>query len=499
MSTYILAIHQRTGGTRAMLLDRKANPVASAFGEITQFFPQHGWVEHDANEIWEVSRRVVAEALQNGRISPEQIDAIGVTNQRDTTVFWDKRTGQPVGRAIAWQDQRTLPLCEQLIAQDKDGIEARTGMVIVPDVTAAKIRWLLDNDRAIQKGVARGELLCGTIDSWLIWKLSGGAAHVTDHSNAAVTLLLNANSLTYDDALLGALSIPRDILPELRQSSEIYATTDPAAFFGVRVPIAGAAGDQQIAALGQACLTAGTAKNTYSSGSFMILNTGSRYLPPANGLFSPVLWTIGENVVYGLEGKADVAGDALHWLRDGLGVIRELSEVEGLASQVSDTQGVYFVPPLGGPDVMGGGGYARGAIMGIARGVTRHHIARAALEAMAYQTRDFFEEIKHRAPDLTPEVLRADGRVAKSDFLLQFQADILGIPVERPVMTNTAAVGAAYLAGLAVGFWSSIDEVAASWRREVRFEPRLPLDRREEWYDGWRRAVAQVKHPAGPR
>jgi len=500
VSSFILSIHQRTGGTRAMLLDRKANAVASAFGEITQFFPQAGWVEHDANEIWEVTRRVVAEALQNGRISPEQIDAIGVTNQRDTTVFWDKRSGQPVGRAIAWQDQRTLPLCEQLIAQDKAGIEARTGMVIVPDVTAAKIRWLLDNDRAIQKGVARGELLCGTIDSWLIWKLSGGAAHVTDHSNAAVTLLQNASSLTYDDALLSARSIPRDILPALRPSSEVYATTDPMAFFGVRVPIAGAGGDQQIAALGQACLAPGTAKNTYSSGSFMILNTGARYLPPANGLFSPVLWTIGENVVYGLEGKADVAGDALHWLRDGLGIIRELSEVEGLASQVSDTQGVYFVPPLGGPDVMHAGAYARGAIMGITRGVTRHHIARAALEAMAYQTRDFFEEIKHRAPDLTPEVLRADGRVAKSDFLLQFQADILGIPVERPVMTNTAAVGAAFLAGLAVGFWSSIEEVAACWRREVRFEPRLSLDRREEWYDGWRRAIGQVKQPyTGPR
>ncbi|HRE29797.1 MAG TPA: FGGY-family carbohydrate kinase, partial [Anaerolineales bacterium] len=327
------------------------------------------------------------------------------------------------------------------------------------------------------------------------WKLSGGAAHVTDHSNAALTLLQNAESLTYDDGLLNTLSIPRDILPELHRSSEVYATTDPGAFFGVRVPIAGAAGDQQIAVLGQACLAPGTAKNTYSSGSFINLNTGGRYLPPANGLFAPVLWTIGETVVYGLEGKADVAGDALHWLRDGLGIIRELSEVEGLASQVSDTQGVYFVPPLGGPDVVQAGAYARGAIMGITRGITRHHIARAALEAMAYQTRDFFEEIKHRAPDLTPEVLRADGRVAKSDFLLQFQADILGIPVERPVMTNTAAVGAAFLAGLAVGFWSSIEEVAGCWRRETRFEPRLSYDRREEWYDGWRRAMAQVKRP----
>jgi len=493
LTTYILSLHQRTAGTRVVILDRKANVVASAYAEITQHFPQLDWVEHDANEIWSVSLKVVAEALQNGRISPEQIDAIGVTNQRDTTVFWNKRTGEPVGRAIVWQDQRTLALCEQLIARDKSGIETRTGMIIVPDVTAAKIRWLMDNDRAIQKGIARGELLCGTIDSWLIWKLSGGAAHVTDHSNASVTLLHNAHSLTYDDGMLNELGIPREILPELRRSSEIYAYTDPDVFFGVRAPIAGAAGDQQIAVLGQACVAAGMAKNTYSSGSFMILNTGDRYLPPAGGLFSPVLWTIGESVVHGLEGKADVAGDALHWLQHGLGIIHEPGEVEGLASQVPDTHGVYFVPPIGGSDVVRRGSYARGAILGITRGITRHHVARAALEGLAYQTRDFFEVIKKQAPGFTPPVLRADGRIAKSDFLLQFQADILGIPVERPVFTNAAALGAAYLAGLAVGYWGSINEIVACWKREYRFEPRLSEERREELYDGWLRAVRQVK------
>jgi glycerol kinase len=493
LATYILGLHQRTAGTRAVILDRKANVVASAYADITQHFPQLGWVEHDANEIWNVSLKVVAEALQNGRIAPEQIDAIGVTNQRDTTVFWNKKTGAPVGRAIVWQDRRTLAICEQLSNKDRAGIEARTGMVIVPDVTAAKIRWLMDHDQSIQKGIARGELLCGTIDSWLIWKLSGGAAHVTDHSNASLTLLLNASSLTYDDALLDELGIPREILPELRRSSDHYADTDPEAFFGARVPIAGAAGDQQIAVFGQACIQAGMAKNTYSTGSFMLLNTGDQYLAPTGGLFSPVLWTIGDDVVYGLEGKADVAGDAIQWLQDGLGLIRELGEAEGLASQVPDTQGLYFVPPLGGSATPQAGAYARGAILGITRGITRHHIARAALEALAYQTRDFFEVIRSRATEFAPPLLRADGRIAKSDFLLQFQADILGIPVERPMFTNTAVLGAAYLAGLAVGYWASVEEVAAYWKLDCRFEPRLSEERREELYHGWQRAVRQVK------
>ncbi len=495
MTTYILSIHQRTVGTWAVILDHKANVVASAFAEITQYFPQLGWVEHDAEEIWKVSLKVVAEALRNGRIAPEQIDAIGVTNQRDTTVFWNKKTGEPVGRAIVWQDQRTRPLCEELILKDKTNIETRTGMVIVPDITAGKIRWLMDNDQAIQKGIAHGELLCGTIDSWLIWKLSGGAAHVTDHSNASLTLLLNASSLTYDDHMLNELGIPREILPELRRSSEIYTYTDPNAFFGVRVPIGGAGGDQQIAVFGQACIKAGMAKNTYSTGSFVLFNTGSKYLPPAGGLFSPVLWTIGESVVYGLEGKADVSGDLILWLQEGLGILHEVGEAEGLASQVTDTQGVYFVPPFAGSDMVrtGTGSYNRGAILGVTRGITKHHIVRAALEALAYQTRDFVEAIKKREPGPALQVLRADGNISKSDFLLQFQADILGITVERPVFTNTAALGAAYLAGLAVGYWASIEEVASYWKRESYFEPRISEERREELYDGWQRAVRQVK------
>lgn len=491
MARYILSIHQRTTGTKAVVFDRKANIVATAYGAIARQFPQPGWVEQDANEIWNVSMRAVAEAFKNGRISPEDIDAIGITNQRDTTVVWNKHTGEPVGRAIVWQDLRTLPICEQLITKDQAGIEQRTGMIIVPDATATRIRWLMNNDSVIQRGIARGELICGTIDTWVIWKLCGGAAHVTDHSNASMTLLLNAHTLTYDEEMLTELAIPRAILPEVRCSSEVYAYTSPDAFFGARTPIAGAAGDQQIAVFGQACVQPGMLKNTYSTGSFLILNTGSHYVPPASGLFSPVLWTIAGDVVYGLEGKADIAGDAIQWLQDGLAIIHEIGEAEGLASQVADTQGVFFVPSLGGVGAPHTGSYARSALIGITRSTTRHHVARAALEALAYQTRDFYETIK-QVSGFEPKMLRADGPGAKSDFLLQFQADILGIPVERPVITDTAALGAAYLAGLAVGYWQSVDEVAANWRIECRFEPRILETRREELYHSWKKTVKRA-------
>ncbi len=491
MARYMLSIHQRTSGTKVVVFDRKANIVAAAYDAITRHSPQPGWVEQDANEIWSVSMRAVAEAFKNGRISPEDIDAIGITNQRDTTVFWNRHTGEPVGRAIVWQDLRTLPICEQLIAKDQAGIEQRTGMIIVPDDTATRVRWLMDNDSVVQRGIARGELVCGTIDSWLIWKLSGGAAHVTDHSNASMTLLLNAGTLTYDEGMLAELAIPRAILPEVRRSSEIYAYTAPEAFFGVRTPIAVAAGDQQIAVLGQACLQPGTLKNTYSTGSFMILHTGSRYIPPSSGLFSPVLWTIDDDVVYGLEGKADMSGDAIQWLQDGLGIIHEIGEAEGLASQVSDTQGVFFVPSLGRLGASRTDSYARSALIGITRSTTRHHVVRAALEALVYQTRDFYEMIK-QVSGCEPQALRADGPGAASDFLLQFQADILGIPVERPVITDTAALGAAYLAGLAVGYWQSTDEIAANWRIDCRFWPRISEDRRQELYHGWKKTIRRA-------
>jgi glycerol kinase len=325
----------------------------------------------------------------------------------------------------------------------------------------------------------------------MIWKLSGGAAHVSDYSNTSVTLLLNARNLAYDEWILKELAIPREILPELRSSSEVYAYTDPAAFFGVRVPIAGNAGDQQAAVFGQACLQAGMAKNTYGTGSFMILNTGDKYVPPAGGLFSPVLWSAKGETAYGLEGMADVSGAAVQWLRDGLGIIREVGEAEALAGQVEDTQGVYFVPAFVGLGAPHMDSYARGTMLGITRGTTRQHVARAALEAMAYQVRDSFEIMK-RESGLDLNMLRVDGGGAKSDFLLQFQADILGIPVERPVVTETTVLGAAYLAGLAVGYWQSTDEITANWQVERRFEPSIPADQREELYHGWQKAIKRA-------
>ncbi len=491
--------------------------------------------------MWQSTLKAIAEAFRNGRVAPEEIEAIGVANQRMTVVFWNRRTGEPVGRAIGWQDERTTAICERLIAKDWARIEDRTGMVIRPDVTATKIRWVMEHDKAVQKCIARGEALCGTIDSWLIWKLSGGAVHVTDYSNASLTLMLNARSLTYDAGTLNELEIPRAILPDLRMSSEIYAYTDPKAFFDTRTPIAAAAGNQQAAAFGQACFEPGMGKGTFNSGCSLTVNGGATYRPPCDGIlprgkivmfngspragrqppfdamFSPVLWGLNDEVVYGLEGKADVSGTAIEWLRDGLGLIHQVGEAEGLASQVPDTQGVYFVPALlglGGPPLfrrargqvnalvplgLASGTLfrrARGTVLGITRGTTRHHVVRAALEAVAYQTRDAFEVIRQES-GFDPTVLRVDGSGAKSDFLMQLQADILGIPLERPLVTETAVLGAAYLAGLAVGYWQSPQEIAGNWRLDCRFEPRIPADRREELYSGWQRAIDACGRLAG--
>jgi len=491
MSKYILGIDQGTTGTKVIVFDREANMVSTAYSEFTQYFPNDGWVEHDANEIWEVTIRVVGEALKSGNIKPEDIAGIGITNQRETTVFWDKKTGEPACRAIVWQDRRTLPICEELIAIDRKGIEGRTSALIVPNAAATKIHWLLNNDKKVREGVDKDQLIFGTIDSWLVWKLSGGTTHVTESSNLAVTLLLNVEKLDYDEWVLDYLGIPRKILPEIRSSSEVYAYTDPQAFFGAKVPIAGIAGDQQAAAFGQACVEEGMAKNTYGTGSFMILNTGTRYIPPAGGLMSPVLWDIEEGIQYGLEGFADVSGAVVQWLRDGLGIISKSSEAEELAGQVKDSGGIFFVPAfvgLGAPHL---DSYARGTIIGITRGTTKHHIARAALESMAYQVRDVFEIMK-RESGLELTKLRADGGGAKSDMLMQFQADILGIPVERPVVTETTVLGAAYLAGLAVGYWDSVAEIAKNWRIEKRFDPQIPDDRREELYEDWNRAISRA-------
>ena len=493
MTRYILGIDQSTRGTKAVILDHDASIISSAYREITQYYPQPGWVEHDPEEIWSSTLEVVSEALKNGRVAPEDIEAIGISNQIGTTVFWNKETGEPLGRAIVWQDRRTLPICERLAERDQAGLQARTGVVIAPNCAGTKIRWLMENDKSVQKGMARGEILFGTIDSWLIWKLSGGAVHVTDLSNAACTLLLNAHTLTYDEWMLNELAIPRDILPNLRSSSEIYTHTDPDIFFGVRIPIGGAVTDQSAALFGQACFNAGMAKTTFGTGSSLTLNIGSKCIAPESGLSAPVHWAISGDVTYGLAGWHNVSGGVIKWLKDGLGIIQEDREADGLATQVPDTQGVYFVPAFLGLDAPYFDAYARGTIIGITSETKKHHIARAALEAMIYQIRDSYELIR-RTSGFEITIIRADGGGAKSDFLLQFEADILGIPVERPVITETTVLGAAYLAGLAVGYWGSLEEIASKWRLERRFEPGISADHRESLYHGWQKAI---RHAAG--
>jgi len=491
VTDYILAIDQGTSGTKAAVFDHDARLVGVAYGEITQYRPRPGWVEHDASEIWDVTLKTVAEAFRNARITAEDIVAVGVANQSQTTVFWDRETGEPACRAISWQDQRTVPICEELKARDRAGIQSRTGMNIVANCAAPKIRWVMDNDRVIQRGLAKGRLVCGTIDTWLVWKLSGGAAHVTDLSNACVTLLLNTRTLSYDEWMLNELAIPREILPELRSSSEIYAHTSPEAFFGVRLPIAGDAADQRAAVLGQACFQPATLKSTCGTGCSPILNTGARRLALVDGVSSAVLWGISGTVTWGLQGWTNVAGAAIQWLRDGLGIIKESSEADWLAGQVPDTRGLYFVPAFAGLGAPHMDPFARGALLGISADTARQHVARAALEAIAYQVRDFFE-IMQRWAGQQPSVLRADGGGAKSDFLMQFQADILGIPIERPEVMQTGALGAAYLAGLATGYWQSLEELASLWRLERRFEPKMPAGRREELYRGWQEAVGRI-------
>lgn len=492
MNQYIMGIDQGTTGTKVIIFDKDVNIIASAYSEFTQYFPKSGWVEHDATEIWDVTMKMVKKALDEANLKPEEIAAIGIANQRETTVFWDKNTGEPADHAIVWQDRRTLDICEWLDEQDGESIVERTGFILVPNAAATKIKWQMDNNPTIKKGVEDGRLIYGTIDSWLVWNLSGGAAHVTDTSNNSNTLLQNAYSLEYDQGVLDLMGIPKSILPKIVGSSEIYANTDPGVFFGASVPIAGILGDQQAATIGQGCMKPGMAKNTYGTGSFMVMNTGGKYEPPSDGIFSPVLWTIGGKTDYCLEGMADVSGAVIQWLRDGLGILAESGDAEKLALEVEDNMGVYFIPAFSGLGAPYYDSYARGTIFGISRGTTKQHIARAALESMAFQVQDAFK-VMERKTGMKVEQLRADGGGAKSDFMLQFQADILGVPVERPVITETTTLGAAYAAGLAVGYWSSIDEVSKFWKIDRAFEPKISADQRETLCSGWDEAIGRAK------
>ncbi len=498
----VLAVDQGTTGTTVMVFDHGAAVRGRAYAEVTQHYPRPGWVEHDADEIWRGVRRLVGAALADAGVRPADVRAVGITNQRETTVLWDRATGEPVHRAIVWQDRRTAPLCERLRADGlEDEARRRTGLVLDPYFSGTKLRWLLDNVPGARGRAERGELAFGTVDAWLLWKLSGGTAaagavHATDVTNASRTLLFDIRALRWDPTMLDALGVPAAVLPTVRPSAAVHARTSPDAFLGAEVPVAGVAGDQHAALFGQACFREGMVKNTYGTGAFLMMHTGRRPVPSREGLLTTLAWQLeGEPAEYALEGSIFVAGAAVQWLRDGLGVIATAAETEALAESLASNEGVYFVPALTGLGAPHWDPYARGTLVGLTRGTTRAHLARAALEGMAYQTADVVAAMARDAGVAlhAGAPLRADGGAAANGFLMQFQADVLGVPVEVPRVSETTALGAAYLAGLATGFWRDRDELASRWQRARRCEPRLDAGERRRLTGRWLRAVERAK------
>ncbi len=490
MSNYVLALDQGTTSSRAILFDRSGRIAGVAQQEFPQIFPRAGWVEHGPEAIWSSQLDCARQVLSG--IPASEIAAIGITNQRETTVMWNRTDGRPIHNAIVWQCRRTAPMCEKLKKEKFDRvIRRKTGLVTDAYFSGTKVAWILDNVKDARKQAQAGELAFGTVDTWLINRLSGGRAYVTDVSNASRTMLYDIRRQRWDDEILKKLRIPAAVLPEVKSSSEIYAETDPE-LFGAPIPIAGIAGDQQAALFGQACFKPGMMKNTYGTGCFLLMNTGEKANASKTGLLTTIAWRTGRKTEYALEGSVFIAGAAVQWLRDGLGIITGAAETEALAASVSDNHGVYFVPAFVGLGAPYWDQNARGAIVGLTRGASRAHIARAALEAMAYQTRDVVECMQ-RDSGIKARELRVDGGATRNDFLCQFQADILGIPVVRPVVTETTALGAAYLAGLAVGFWKSENEIARQWQVEKRFDPKMKKSERERLYAGWQEAVGKVK------
>ena len=490
---YILALDQGTTSSRAILFDHDGAIVSVAQKEFQQIFPQPGHVEHDAREIWATQSAVAIEALGRAQASASDVAAIGITNQRETTVVWDRETGRPVCNAIVWQDRRTADFCARLKA---DGhaplISERTGLVVDAYFSGSKVAWILDHVPGARADADAGRLAFGTIDSWLIWNLTGGTVHATDVTNASRTMLFNIHTLQWDDDLLRLLNIPRSLLPEVRSSSEVYGHVS--ADLGLaQLPIAGIAGDQQAALFGQMCVSSGMAKNTYGTGCFLLQNTGTSPVASSNQLVTTVAWQLGGRTEYALEGSVFIGGAVVQWLRDGLGLIRHSSEVEALATSVPDSGGVYLVPAFAGLGAPHWDPYARGTVIGITRGTTGAHLARAAVESIAYQVGDLLDAVQADASIPLAE-LRVDGGAAVNDTLMQFQADLLGVAVVRPAVTETTALGAAYLAGLAVGFWSSTDELARQWRVDRRFEPRIPRAHADELRARWREAVGRSRN-----
>ncbi len=489
MENYILSLDQGTTSSRAILFNKAGEIVHVAQKEFTQHFPKPGWVEHNANEIWGSVLAVIASVLSEAGVKPEQIAGIGITNQRETTVVWDKETGVPVYNAIVWQSRQTSGICDELKEKGyNDLFRDKTGLLIDAYFSGTKVKWILDNVEGARQKAEDGKLLFGTIDTWLIWKLSGGSAHVTDYSNASRTLMFNIYDLKWDEELLEILGVPVSMLPEVRPSSDIYANTVTHHFFGQEIPIAGAAGDQQAALFGQACFEKGMAKNTYGTGCFMLMNTGEKAVKSEHGLLTTLAWGLDGKVEYALEGSIFVAGSAIQWLRDGLRMLKSAKDSEDYATKVESTDGVYVVPAFVGLGTPYWDSDVRGAVFGLTRGTSKEHFVRATLESLAYQTKDVLSAMEADS-GIELKTLRVDGGAVMNNFLMNFQSDVLNVPVERPVVNETTALGAAYLAGLAVGYWESQEEIASQWAIDSSFEPKMSDKDRDQLYSGWKKAV----------
>ena len=488
----ILALDQGTTSSRAIVFDEQGQIRAMAQREFEQFFPKAGWVEHDAEEIWHSQLAVARQAIEKAGLSAGEVAGIGITNQRETTVLWDRTTGKPVGRAVVWQDRRTSEFCDTLKRQGREQmVRAKTGLVIDAYFSGSKLRWMLDHVEGARKRAEKGELAFGTIDSWLVWNLTGGKVHVTDATNASRTMLYNIHTGTWDDQLLEMLDVPRAVLPEVRGCSQVYGQT-AAGLFDKPISIAGIAGDQQAALFGQACFTRGLAKNTYGTGCFMLMNVGEQPVVSEHKLLTTVAWKLDEKTTYALEGSVFIGGAVVQWLRDGLGLVKHAAEVEALAKTVKDNGGVYLVPAFAGLGAPYWDQYARGTITGLTRGTKAGHFARAALEGIAYQVADVLEVMQQEAGASISE-LRVDGGAAANDLLMQFQADILGVPAVRPRVTETTALGAAYLAGLATGYWGGLDEIAKQWQVEKTFEPAMSKEKVAHQRERWREALKRAR------
>lgn len=486
---YIMAIDQGTTSSRAILFDKSGVNRFMAQREFKQQFPKPGWVEHNANDIWISVLGVIAEVLTSNNVSPKEIAAIGITNQRETTVVWNKHTGKPIYNAIVWQSRQTQEIIETLKEAGYEAlVKEKTGLLLDPYFSGTKVKWLLDNVDGARQKAENKDLLFGTIDTWLIWKLSGGRAHVTDYSNASRTLMYNIHTLEWDDELLDMLEVPKAMLPEVRPSSEVYAHTRSYHFFGEEVPIAGAAGDQQSALFGQACFEKGMVKNTYGTGSFMLMNTGDKAIKSDHGLLTTLAWGLEGKVDYALEGSLFVTGSAVQWLRDGLKIIDDAKDSEHLAQTIKSSNGVYMVPAFVGLGTPYWDSEVRGAIFGLTRGTGREHIIRATLEAIAYQTADVLNTMNEDS-GIELKTLRVDGKGVANNFLMQFQSDILNIDVQRPKVEETTALGAAYLAGLATGFWANIEEIKTHWEGDKTFSPSMEESVRHRLYSGWKEAI----------